>query len=152
MEGPDRFADTMLRDEIRRLNAHLPKKRQSLSELLAEKSPVVPTVDGGKIMMKKEELEVLAKGLPEDLHGRVKLPLVLLRRTDLGFGAFVLLGDPVEEFALLKLVSPDKDSFDDFRRKRSAPTVFYKPQVSELVRRFHSLVVIGFGVSEETFR
>ena len=115
-------------------------------------APSVPTVDGGRIMMKMEELQGLAGILPENLLGRVRVPLILMRRTDLGPGAFALLGDPVEEYALLRVVSPSEVSFEDFRLEHSAPTIFYKPQVSELLRRYHSLVVIGFGVSEELFR
>ena len=77
MEGRDSFVDTMLRDEMRRLNAHLPKKRQTVRELLAEETPSVPAVDGSRIVMKKAELESLASSLPEALQDRVKLPLVL---------------------------------------------------------------------------
>jgi uncharacterized protein (UPF0216 family) len=148
MEGRDRLADTMLRDEMRRLNAHLPRKRLSISELLTLETPWVPSADGGKIVMKKAELESLAKSLPEDLLSRVKLPLVLLRRTELGIGAFVLLGDRVEEYALFKMVAGSNITMEEFRDQTS-PYIFYKPQVSELLRRFHSLIVIGFGVSDE---
>ena len=148
MEGRDRLADTVLRDEMRRLNAHLPRKRLTISELLTIETPWVPSVDGGKIVMKRDELESLAKSLPEDSLVRVKLPLVLLRRTDLGLGAFALLGDRVEEYALFRIVAGSNITLEEFR-DRIAPCVFYKPQVSELMRRFHSLIVIGFGVSDE---
>ena len=148
MEGYDRIADTMLRDEIRKLNAHLPKKRLVLSELLNLETPSVPSADGGKIVMKKAELESLAKSLPEDLLSRVKLPLVLLRRTDLGLGAFSLLGDRVEEYALFRILAESNITWEEFQNQ-IPPYVFYKPQVSELLRRFHSLIVIGFGVSDE---
>ena len=76
---------------MRRLNAHLPKNRRTLKDLLKEDTPSVPTVDGGRIVMKKSELEELAESLPEEVRDRVKLPLVLLRRTELGPGAFTLL-------------------------------------------------------------
>ena len=147
-EGRDRLADTVLRDEMRRLNAHLPRKRLTISELLIIETPWVPSMDGGKIVMKRAELESLAKSLPEDLLSRVKLPLVLLRRTDLGLGAFALLGDRVEEYALFRMVAGSNITLEEFR-DQIAPCVFYKPQVSELLRRFHSLIVIGFGVSDE---
>ena len=148
MEGRDRLADTMLRDEMRRLNAHLPRKRLTISELLTLETLWVPSVDGGKIVMKKPELESLAKSLSEDLLPRVKLPLVLLRRTDLGLGAFALLGDRVEEYALFRMVAGSNITLEEFQ-DQTTRCVFYKPQVSELLRRFHSLVVIGFGVSDE---
>jgi uncharacterized protein (UPF0216 family) len=152
MEGRDQLADTMIREEIRRLNAHLPKKRQSLTELLAQETPSVPSVDGGKIVMKKAELQGLAAALPENLLDRVRLPLVFLRRTDLGPGAFTLLGDSAEELAISTLITDTKESLEEFRRKHTTPTVFYKPHVSELVRRFHSLIVMGFGVPEDLYK
>ena len=149
MEGRDSFVDSMLRDEMRRLNAHLPKKRQTVRELLAEETPSVPAVDGSRIVMKKAELESLASSLPEALQDRVKLPLVLLRRMELGPGAFTLLGDSAEEFALSTVATGSQGSLEEFRRNQKGPTVFYKPQISDLLRRFHSLIVIGFGVSED---
>ncbi len=148
MEGRDRFVDTMLNDELRKLNAHLPKNRKELKDLLREDPPIVPTVDGGKIIMKKSELEELALSLPEEVRGRVKLPLVLLRRTDLGPGAFTVLGDLAEEFALSRIAKGFTGSYDEFRRHGDEQSLFYKPQVSELLRRFHSLFVIGFETSE----
>jgi uncharacterized protein (UPF0216 family) len=152
MEGRDRLADTMIREEMRKLNAHLPKQRRTLSELLAEETPSVPSADGGKIVMRKTELEDLERNLPDSLRGRVRLPFVFLRRTDLGTGAFTLLGDPAEELAILALISDNKETLEEFRRKQTRPTVFFKPQVSELVRRLHSLIVIGFGVSEDPYK
>ena len=152
MEGRDRLADTMLRDEMRRLNAHLPKTRRTISELLADETPIVSSVDGGKIVMKRIELESLASTLPESLRDRVRLPLVLLRRTDLGPGAFVLLGGPIEEYTLFNAVTDNKITMEEFHRVRTTPTVFYKPQVSELLRHFHSLIVIGFGGSEQLYK
>ncbi len=152
MEGRDRLADTMLRDEMRRLNTHLPKKRQTITELLTEETPSVPSVNGSRIIMKKTELESLARKLADNLHDRVKLPLVLLRRTELGPGAFTLLGDSVEEFALFTLTTDRKNTLEEFRKTHTTPTIFYKPQVSELLRLFHSLIVIGFGVPEDLYR
>lgn len=149
MESRDRLADTMLREEMRRLNAHLPKSRRTLKDLLKEDPPSVPTVDGGKIIMKRSELDQLAAALPEELKERVRLPLVFLRRTELGPGTFTLLGDQAEEFALSRIAKGYMGSFDEFRRTQGKPQLFYKPEVSELMRSFHTLLVIGFGVPEE---
>ncbi len=147
MEPRDRLVDTMLREEMRRLNAHLPKNRRTVKDLLSEDLPSVPTADGGKIIMKKSELEEFASALPEEVKERVRLPLVLLRRTELGTGAFTVMGDASEEFALSKIAKGYEGSFDDFRRNHREK-LFYKPEVSELMRRFHTLLVIGFGVQE----
>jgi len=146
VEDRERFADTVLRDEIRRLNAHLPRKRQSVRELLSMESPSVPTVDGNRIVMKKTEVEEFSCLLPEAMWDRVKLPLVLMRRTELGTGAFTLLGDSNEEYALSIVLNGFGESLDEFKRANKGPVVFYKPEISELLRQFHSLTVIGFGV------
>ena len=83
-----------------------------------------------------------------DLLDRVKLPIVLLRRRDLGAGAFTLLGDVYEEYALAKLVNDFEGTFADFKESKDPFLVFYKPQVSDLMRRFHSVITVGFGLSE----
>ena len=144
----DGFFDAMLQNEMRKLNTHLPKNRKTISELLAEDQPTVSTVGGEKVNMKKTEVEDLNSKLPDILRDKVRLPIVLLRRRDLGPGAFVLLGDDYEEFALSKVLGEYDGSLTDFRRSRESATVFYKPQVSELMRLFHSLIVVGFGLSE----
>src|SRR5256712_8745901 len=138
----------MLQNELRKLNTHLPKNRKTIRELLAEDQPTVSTVSGEKVAMKKAEIEALTAELPEALRDKVKLPIVLLRRRELGAGAFTLLGDSYEEYALSKVLGDYDDSQADLRQARESPKVFYKPQVSELMRRFHSLIVVGFGLSE----
>ena len=144
----DGFFDVMLQNELRKLNTHLPKNRKTIRELLAEEQPSVSTVGGEKANMKKSEVEALSAGLPDALRDKVRLPLVLLRRRELGPGAFTLLGDPNEEYAVSNMLGEYNGTLAEFQRSRQSPTVFYKPQVSELTRRFHSLVVVGFGLSE----
>ena len=92
----DGFFDVMLQNELRKLNTHLPKNRKTISELLAEDQPTVSTVGGEKVSMKKTEVEALSAKLPDLLRDKVRLPIVLLRRRELGPGAFVLLGDDYE--------------------------------------------------------
>jgi len=144
----DGFFDVMLQNELRKLNTHLPKNRKTIRELLAEEQPSVSTVGGEKANMKKSEVEALSAGLPDALRDKVRLPLVLLRRRELGPGAFTLLGDPNEEYAVSNILGEYNGTLAEFQQSRQSATVFYKPQVSELTRRFHSLVVVGFGLSE----
>jgi uncharacterized protein len=144
----DRLLDTMLQDELRKLNKHLPRDRKTLQELLSEDSPEVNTIGGETVHLRKSEVEAFSASLPDSLLDRVKLPLVLLRRRELGAGAFTLLGDVYEEYALAKLVNGFKGTFADFKESKDPLLVFYKPQVSELMRRFHSLITVGFGLSE----
>lgn len=148
MRERDRFFDAVIRDEMRRINSHLPKDRRTLGELLTEDVPSVSTVDGHLILMRKNELEELASSIPGDGKERVKLPLIFLRRNELGPGSFTVLGDPYEEYAAVLLAGSFKGTFEEFKRQKRDPLVLYKPQISGLLRRFHSLIVLGFGVSD----
>ncbi len=148
MQERDRFLDVMLREEMRRLNAHLPKNRKTLKELLGEDAPSVPSVGGEEIRLKRNELDKLSSSLPGEGKERIRLPLVLFRRTELGQGAYTVLGDPYEEYAIALLAESFKGTFQEFRRQKTNPVVFYKPQISELLRKFHSLIVLGFGLSD----
>jgi len=148
LQERDRFLDVMLREEMRRLNAHLPKNRKTLKELLGEDAPSVPSVGGEEIRLKRNELDKLSSSLPGEGKERIRLPLVLFRRTELGPGAYTVLGDPYEEYAIAFLAESFKGTFQEFRRQKTDPVVFYKPQISELLRKFHSLIVLGFGLSD----
>jgi hypothetical protein len=76
-----------------------------------------------------------------------RLPIVILRRRNLGPGAFTVMGDRYEEYAMSLLVSSFRGSFEPFREQKSDPVLLFKPQISLLMRRFHSLLVLGFGSS-----
>jgi uncharacterized protein (UPF0216 family) len=143
----DRFVDAVFREELKRLNSHLPKDRKTLEDLLADSSPAVSSVSGHPIRMKKEQLEELSQSLPAEGPKRIRLPIVLLRTRDLGTGAFRILGDPYEEYSILLLTNTFNGTFEDFRGQTHGTVTIYKPQVSQLLRRFHSLIVIGFGTA-----
>jgi uncharacterized protein (UPF0216 family) len=147
MEQRDRFIDALLRDDMRRLNSHLPKNRRTLKELLSDPAPRVLAASGDSIRLKKSELEELSRSLPSEADDRVRLPIVLLSRKDLGPGAFTVMGDRYEEYAMLLLAGSFQGSFEQFKEQKPEPTVIFKPQISLLMRRFHSLLVLGFGIS-----
>ena len=147
MEQRDRFFDALLSNDMRKLNSHLPKNRRTLKELLSDPAPRVSAASGNIIKMRKHELEDLSRSLPTEADTRVKLPIVLLRREDLGPGAFTVMGDRYEEYALLLLAGSFQGSFEEFREQKSDAFVLFKPQISLLMRRFHSLLILGFGSS-----
>jgi len=147
MEQRDPFIDALLHDDMRKLNSHLPKNRRTLKELLSDPAPRVLSASGDSIRMKKPELEELSRSLPVEAETRVRLPVVLLSRKDLGPGAFTVMGDRYEEYAMALLAGSFQGSFEQFKEQKSEPTVIFKPQISLLLRRFHSLLVLGFGTS-----
>jgi uncharacterized protein (UPF0216 family) len=145
MEQRDRFVDALLRDDLRKLNSHLPKNRRTLQELLSDPTPRVQAASGDVIRMKKNELEEMSRSLPSEAPTRVKLPIVLLRRGDLGLGAFTVMGDTYEEYAMLLLAGSVQGSFEQCKDQKPEVALLFKPQISSLMRRFHSLLILGFG-------
>jgi uncharacterized protein (UPF0216 family) len=133
---------------MKRLNSHLPRNRRTLKELLGDPAPRVPAVSGDLIKMRRHELEELSRSIPAEAITRVKLPIVLLRRRDLGPGAFTVMGDRYEEYAMLLLAGSFQGSFEQFREQKHDIVLLFKPQISLLMRRFHSLLVLGFGSSD----
>ena len=144
----DRAMDAVLGHELRKLNTHLPKQRRSLSELLKLKDPTVEASDGSSIALTTTDLEELAKIVPVEYRDRLRLPIIILRRMDLGNSIYTVSSEGVEEFTVKKILGLTKDEYYQMYRNRE-PTFLYRPQVTELLRRFHSLFVIGFGVPKE---
>jgi uncharacterized protein (UPF0216 family) len=144
----ERTFDALLGRELRKLNTHLPKQRRPLKELLGETDPTLPSVDGSSIVLRKVEIEELARIVPREYHDLLKLPLIVLRRMELGRSVYTVSGDKVEEFTVKRILGKTTAEYhtmylDDKR------LFLYRPDVSELLRRFHSLVVIGFGIPKE---
>jgi len=144
----ERTFDALLGREIRKLNTHLPKQRGTLKELLRDADPTLPTVDGSTIVLRKEEMQELAQIVPSEYHDSLKLPIIILRRMELGRSLYTVAGDKVEEFTVKKILGKTRAEYltmylDDKQ------LYLYRPEVSELLRRFHSLVVIGFGIPKE---
>ncbi|RLE48453.1 MAG: hypothetical protein DRJ18_01985 [Candidatus Methanomethylicota archaeon] len=130
--------------DIERINDHLPKEFKALSQLLESPTPMVKTKSGSQIIFDKEELERLSEIIPENLHDKLKLPIVLLRRIDLGRGVFQVLGDKVEAYVVLKVLgSEGVQSVEEV----ALPVYLYRPQVFKLRRKLRTSIVIGFAFS-----
>ena len=140
--------DPVLKEEIRKLNTHLPRNRKTLEQLLADDEPHVEAIDGSQIPFKKRELAELSKIVPKEFHKKIHLPLLILRRMDLGKSIYVVSGSKIEEFTVKKMLELTTLPFQEFERDKEI-LYLYRPYVSQLVREFHSLVVIGFGLPEE---
>ena len=144
----ERTFDALLGRELRKLNTHLPKQRRTLKELLAEANPALPAVDGSTIVLRKEEIEQLAQIVPREYQDSLKLPIIVLRRMELGKSVYTVSGDKVDEFTVKKILGKTTADYHAMYLD-DTPLFLYRPDVSELLRRFHSLVVIGFGIPKE---
>jgi uncharacterized protein (UPF0216 family) len=144
----ERAMDAVLGHELRKLNTHLPKLRRSLSDLLLLKDPTMEATDGSSIVLKTTDLEELARLVPVEYQDRVKLPIILLRRMDLGKSIYTVSGERVEDFTVKKILGLTKDEFYQMYRNQEH-NFLYRPQVTELLRKYHSLFVIAFGVPRD---
>ena len=133
---------------VKRINAHLPKNRKSLLQLLNEDSPYVEATDGSKIYFKKRDIEEVSKILPKRFHGSLMLPILIVRRIKLGKGVFTVMGGRIEKHLVKKVLGLTSSPFEDFE---GGEVYLYKVQVQELLSKLGSLVVIGFEVPEEEF-
>ncbi|MHC1586666.1 MAG: DUF61 family protein [Candidatus Hecatellaceae archaeon] len=125
---------------VEKLNAHMPKERKTLAQLLAEEDPYVEAVDGSKIYFKRRDLERLAGRIPRELHGRLHLPIVVVRRLEMGKGIYVVYGGEVEKRLVANLLGLSQVEGE---------IQLYRPQVSELLSQLKSLLTIGFEAPEE---
>lgn len=66
-----------LRDELKVLNAHLPRRRRPLAKLLQEEHPHVMCNDGNAHFFKRKELEYLSQILSYDEQEALLLPIIM---------------------------------------------------------------------------
>jgi len=144
-KGYDRYL-THIDFLIKRLNMHLPKNRKSLLQLLSEDSPSVDAVDGSKLYFKKQDIEEVSKILPKKFHGSFMLPILIVRRIELGKGVFTVMGGKLEKHFVRKILGLTQKSFDEIE---GGEVYLYKVQVQELLGKLGSLIVIGFEIPDE---
>lgn len=148
MRPLDRALDAVLGHELRKLNTHLPRQRRRLTELLKLKDPTVEATDGSAIVLKRSDLEELARIVPAEYQDRLKLPIIIMRRMDLGRSIYTVSGECLEEFTVKKILGLTNDEYYQMY-KNQEPAYLYRPQVAELLRKFHSIFVIAFGIPKE---
>jgi uncharacterized protein (UPF0216 family) len=136
----DRVLNLIYKSEIERINSHLPAEYKTLREIVSSNLPSVKARDGSDIIIDREDLDILGKVLPPELHEKLKLPLVFVRRMDLGVGAYELVGGIVEAFTVLRVMG-ENVSMD----KVSLPLRIYKPHMFKLKMTIPSCVIISFG-------
>jgi uncharacterized protein (UPF0216 family) len=80
---------------------------------------------------------------PENEWSKVKLPVVLLRRTSLGKGIYSVSGGLRELYIIHRISGRTSDEFNKFRQEEHQPYV-WKPEAFTVVRKIGSIVVIGY--------
>ena len=73
----EKILQESLKNELRVLNAHLPRQQKPLSDLLEEEYPHVVCGDGSMHLFKKKELEYLAGMLSTEEQQTLFLPILI---------------------------------------------------------------------------
>jgi len=122
----ERMLQECLKGEFRVVNAHLPGKQKTLSDLLAEEYPHVLCRDGSTHLFKRKELKYLASLTSPDEQKALLLPMLLEVSAGQGEVAVICPGE-VEE----KVIAQVLDMSITPKQKK---IVLYRPQLA-LVRK-----------------
>jgi len=122
----ERLLQECLKGEFRVVNAHLPGKQKTLSDLLDEEYPHVLCRDGSTHLFKRKELKYLASLISADEQKALLLPMLLEVGAGQGEVAVICLGE-VEEKVIAKVL-------DMSITPRQRRIVLYRPQLA-LVRK-----------------
>lgn len=126
-----------MRDELRVLNAHLPRHQKSLAELLREKYPHVVCHNGSTYLFKRKELDYLASLIGADEREALLLPVIIELGQNEGESAVICSGEIVEE-----VISKVLDMH--IRCKQNRITI-YRPQLALLRRKLKTTTQYVFS-------
>jgi uncharacterized protein (UPF0216 family) len=138
-----------IKREIDEVNNHLPSATVLLSELVSSESPCYVTRNGESSSFRKEEIEMLSKEVPLEYHSELRLPIVILRRLDLGPGIFTVAGGKAELLLVRRMVVGQVDlRWSNIRTWKPVDTLA-RPEVQILRRKMPSTTCIGFTLAPE---
>lgn len=143
IEMSDKLLDIIWSLDIKTINNHLPAEQKTLKQLLSEEKPQIFTKEKRIHKINKRDLETISLLLPENEWSNIKLPIVLLRRTDLDKGLFSVSGGKQELYVIFRTIGKTEENFAQFKEK-DVQLYIWKPEAFALVKKIGSLVVIGF--------
>lgn len=135
-----------LKHEIESVNNHLPKNRVSLKKA-GEGNTIYENREGAQLYINKKEIEILLEICPKDKYKDVYLPILIIRRRDLGRGTYVITGELIDQFLVLKAIKKYEGSWDDFKKENHTPSgmYLYKPNLIDLRKILPTSTIIGFS-------
>jgi len=120
--------------------------------LIAAESPQYVTRNDETSAFHKEEIAKLGEIVPRKFHGKIWLPIVILRRIDYGPGMHTVGGNKAELFLIQHLIVGDVDLEWDKLAGWKMNDRLARPQVQVLRRKLPSTTCIGFTMAAETNR
>ncbi len=131
--------------DIQSINNHLPKKRLSLLDAIKGKN-TYRSRDNYELLIDRKEIELLASICPKEKLSSVYLPVIILRRRDLDRGTYVIGGELVEAFLVLKVIGKFKGKLSEFVEKyRDSAVYITSLEVIEIKKKLSTVITIAFA-------
>ena len=139
----EKILDLIWSLDIEKMNDHLPTERKTLTELLKEENPKIQTKKNKLHKIRRKDLELVCKILPESEWSKVKLPIILLRRTEMTKGIYSVSGGVRELFIVYKLSNKTEQNYSAFILEEHQPYI-WKPETFTAIRKAGSIIVVGY--------
>ena len=130
--------DRVVAKTVQSLNRHLPRERKSLYTLLREERPSIVSKDGNTYRIKKAELEMIAKLIPDDQKKKIQLPILIEMSPEYGRGAGRIRGK-MHCLLVTELLEKEWMGEDEI--------IIYRPDVTRLRRLLPTASQYAFFVS-----
>lgn len=134
--------ERFLQFEIDTINDHLPKASKSLESVLQSEDYTYICKDGSSSEMKIQELKRIASVIPKAEHKNVKVPIVILRRRDLGKGAYTIGGTLQNLFVIKRIIGLIDMEWYAFKSSNPSFTI-YRPMLQEIRKQLPTTTAIG---------
>jgi uncharacterized protein (UPF0216 family) len=133
----DRY-ESLLSNILRSVNDSLPRHVIRYRDVVELGLEGVETVGGSFHRFDRNDLEKLAKQLPENILDRLHLPFVFVKSIEIEESVYILrvYGSEAEAFQMLM-------GLETLPRTSRGPYT-YKPFVAEFINSYPSLAVLGF--------
>ena len=143
--GLDDRLSKFLKHEMESVNLHLPKSRITLQKAKEGHSHYINREEV-ELYINQKEIQLLLDLCPKEKYKDVYLPILIIRRRDLGSGVYVISGDLIEQFLVCKAVDKYQNSWENFKSEDHSPslTYLYKPDLVKLRKVLPTSTVIGF--------
>lgn len=135
------FDEKQLSRTVKALNVHLPAERKTLATLLTEEHPSLEGRNGSQHRLMRAELEELARHIPRELQGQVKLPIYLELTPDYGRGIIRVYGKL--ECAIVRAIL-GKEHGGGGEHERDDVLFIYRDDVRRLRRRLPTTTEYAF--------
>ena len=144
-----RFIEKMLEHEIDAVNDHLPTKRVALIDMIDTETPNYETRSGEMSVFRKEEIVELARKVPKQYHESFMIPIIFIRRMDIGRGVYSITGSKPELFFIHRALGYVDLEWSEMSSWKSVDKLA-RPQIQILRRKFPSVTCVGVATITDT--